>query len=214
MHTTTVVIGAGRVGQTVAARLEGSLLVHGRDQPDLDTAERVLLAVPDGAIAEVCTRIAARLPAGCAVVHFSGATSVHALDAAPGPAACVHPLQTIWPDRGPRQLEGAYAAVTGDAATGERLARELGMTPFPLADEAKPVYHAATAFASNYLVTLTHVAAGLMRWPRGRPPAPSPAATPAPSRRIWPCSAPAWQSSTGRWGGPRCRLCRHPPPRP
>jgi len=163
MHTTTVVIGAGRVGQTVAARLEGSLLVHGRDQPDLDTAERVLLAVPDGAIAEVCTRIAARLPAGCAVVHFSGATSVHALDAAPGPAACVHPLQTIWPDRGPRQLEGAYAAVTGDAATGERLARELGMTPFPLADEAKPVYHAATAFASNYLVTLTHVAAGLMQ---------------------------------------------------
>lgn len=163
MHTTTVVIGAGRVGQTVAARLEGSLLVHGRDQPDLDTAERVLLAVPDGAIAEVCTRIAARLPAGCAVVHFSGATSVDALDAAPGPAACVHPLQTIWPDRGPRQLEGAYAAVTGDAATGERLARELGMTPFPLADEAKPVYHAATAFASNYLVTLTHVAAGLMQ---------------------------------------------------
>jgi predicted short-subunit dehydrogenase-like oxidoreductase (DUF2520 family) len=53
--------------------------------------------------------------------------------------------------------------VTGDAATGERLARELGMTPFPLADEAKPVYHAATAFASNYLVTLTHVAAGLMQ---------------------------------------------------
>jgi predicted short-subunit dehydrogenase-like oxidoreductase (DUF2520 family) len=36
------------------------------------------------------------------------------------------------------------------------------MTPFGLADEAKPVYHAASAFASNYLVTLTQVAIGLM----------------------------------------------------
>ena len=36
------------------------------------------------------------------------------------------------------------------------------MTPFPLADDAKPVYHAASAFASNYLVTLTQVAVGLL----------------------------------------------------
>jgi predicted short-subunit dehydrogenase-like oxidoreductase (DUF2520 family) len=69
----------------------------------------------------------------------------------------------VSPECGPDQLEGAYAAVTGDAAAGGRLARELGMTPFHLADEAKPIYHAASAFASNYLVTLTHVAAGLMQ---------------------------------------------------
>ena len=96
------------------------------------------------------------------MIHLSGATSIHALDAAPGPTACVHPLQTIWPELGPDQLEGAYAAVTGDAAAGERFARELGLMPFPLADEGKPLYHAASAFASNYLVTLTHVAARLM----------------------------------------------------
>ena len=36
------------------------------------------------------------------------------------------------------------------------------MRPFPLADDAKPLYHAATAFASNYLVTLTAVAVSLM----------------------------------------------------
>jgi predicted short-subunit dehydrogenase-like oxidoreductase (DUF2520 family) len=74
----------------------------------------------------------------------------------------VHPLQTVWPEFGPNQLEGAYAAVTGDREIGELLARELGMTPFSLADDAKPVYHAASAFASNYLVTLTQVAIGLM----------------------------------------------------
>ncbi len=65
-------------------------------------------------------------------------------------------------DRGPDQLEGAYAAVTGDSELGSGLARDLGMRPFLLADEAKPLYHAASAFASNYLVTLTAVAVSLM----------------------------------------------------
>jgi predicted short-subunit dehydrogenase-like oxidoreductase (DUF2520 family) len=74
----------------------------------------------------------------------------------------VHPLQTVWPDRGPDQLEGAHAAVTGDWDLGAGLARDLGMLPFALADDAKPVYHAATVFATNYLVTLTHAAAGLL----------------------------------------------------
>ena len=129
--------------------------------------------------------------------------ALHALDAVAGPTASVHPLQTIWPERGPDQLEGAYAAVTGDWDLGAGLARELGMTPFPLEDSAKPVYHAASAFASNYLVTLTQVAVGLLeraglerrggagcaraapararsRSPASPPPARSHAATPTP----------------------------------
>ena len=158
---TTVVIGAGRVGQTVAARLGAHLTRHGEESP-LDGCERLLIATPDRAIEEVCRALAPRLRAACAVVHFSGATSIRALAAARGPTACVHPLQTVWPDRGPGQLEGAHAAVTGDWTVGERLANELGMRPFPLPDEAKPVYHAATVFASNYVVTLTHIAAGLL----------------------------------------------------
>jgi predicted short-subunit dehydrogenase-like oxidoreductase (DUF2520 family) len=162
MHTSTVVIGAGRVGRTVAARLRGARLIgRGEDAP-LGDCLLLLIATPDAVIEQVCRELAPRLPAEAAVVHFSGATSVHALDAARGRTACVHPLQTVWPDRGPDQLEGAYAAVTGDQEVGERLARDLGMTPFPLPDESKPLYHAASAFASNYLVTLTHVAAGLM----------------------------------------------------
>jgi predicted short-subunit dehydrogenase-like oxidoreductase (DUF2520 family) len=36
------------------------------------------------------------------------------------------------------------------------------MIPFALADAAKPVYHAASVFASNYLVTLTHAAVSLL----------------------------------------------------
>lgn len=161
MDTSTVVIGAGRVGRTVAARLDARLYGRG-EPPELGGCRRLLIATPDAAIAGVCTQLAPQLDPGCAVVHFSGATSVHALDAAPGPQACVHPLQTVWPERGPDQLEGSFAAVTGDWDLGSTLAEELGMQPFALDDAAKPVYHAASAFASNYLVTLTHVAVGLM----------------------------------------------------
>ena len=162
MQRRVVVIGAGRVGSVVAARLGANLYGRGQE-PDLQGCGLLCLATPDAAIASVCTALAPRLPAGAAVVHFSGATSIAALDPARGPVACVHPLQTVWPQRGPDQLEGAYAAVTGDWELGSGLARDLGMEPFPLADEAKAVYHAATAFASNYVVTLTHVAAGLLQ---------------------------------------------------
>ena len=155
-------IGAGRVGRTVAARLRGAHLVGRGQAPQLGGCTRLLIATPDAAIADVCAKLAPGLDPDCAVIHFSGATSVHALDAAPGPKACVHPIQTIDPDRGRDQLEGSFAAVFGDQKVGGRLARELGMTPLTLADDVKPVYHAASIFASNYLVTLTAVAVGLL----------------------------------------------------
>jgi predicted short-subunit dehydrogenase-like oxidoreductase (DUF2520 family) len=162
MHTTTVVIGAGRVGRTVAARLTGARLYGHGQQPALEGCRRLLIATPDAEIEQVCQALAPGLDAEAAVIHFSGATSVHALDAARGPTACVHPMQTVWPELGRDQLEGAYAAVTGDTAVGDALAVQLGMIPFPLADERKPVYHAASTFASNYLVTTTQVAVGLL----------------------------------------------------
>jgi predicted short-subunit dehydrogenase-like oxidoreductase (DUF2520 family) len=161
MHKSPVIIGPGRVGQTVAARLNAPAFGRG-EQPNLTGCDLLLIATPDGAIEGVCTTLAPTLPDGCGVVHFSGATSVSALAAAPGPTACVHPLQTIEIDRGPDQLEGAYAAVTGDRELGLELAERLGMHPFLLADDCKPLYHAATAFASNYLITLTAVAVSLM----------------------------------------------------
>jgi len=162
MHTTTVVIGAGRVGRTVAARLNGARLYEHGEQPDLHDCRRLLIATPDAEIERVCQALAPELDAEASVIHFSGATSVHALDAAPGPTACVHPMQTVWPELGRDQLVGAYAAVTGDASAGNALAVQLGMIPFPLADDRKPLYHAASTFGSNYLVTITQVAIGLL----------------------------------------------------
>jgi predicted short-subunit dehydrogenase-like oxidoreductase (DUF2520 family) len=161
MQSSTVVIGAGRVGTVVAARLGGRLVARG-DDPDLRGCSLLAIATPDAAIAGVCRELAPGLDPAAGVVHFSGGTSIEALAAAAGPRACVHPLQTVWPERGPDQLEGAYAAVTGDWELGAGLAAALGMHPFALADDAKPVYHAASVFASNYLVTLTHAAVSLL----------------------------------------------------
>ena len=161
MPSHTVVIGAGRVGSVVAARLGAQAYGRGAQVP-LDGVRLACIATPDGAIANVCRAIAPRLGPEAAVVHFSGATSVRALDSAPGPTACVHPVQTVWPERGPDQLEGAYGAVTGDWELGSGLARDLGLEPFPLADEMKVLYHAAMVFAGNYLVTITRTAVDLL----------------------------------------------------
>jgi predicted short-subunit dehydrogenase-like oxidoreductase (DUF2520 family) len=161
MRGDTVVIGAGRVGSVVAARLGARAYGRGAEVA-LTGVRLVCIATPDGAIADACRALAPLLAPETAVVHFSGATSVHALDAAPGPKACVHPVQTVWADRGPDQLEGAHAAVTGDWDVGARLARDLGLEPFPLADDMKVLYHAAMVFASNYLVTVTATAVELL----------------------------------------------------
>ena len=138
MHTSTVVIGAGRVGRTVAARLAGRAAARPR------RAGRPV-GLRAAADRHPRCRDRAGLPAaGAAAAGDRGGRPLlgrhlgaRARRGAGGPIACVHPLQTVWPERGPDQLEGAYAAVTGDRTVGERLARDLGMTPFSLADEAE-----------------------------------------------------------------------------
>jgi len=156
------VIGSGRVGSAVAARLgERGIAV----EPD---AGLVLLCVPDEAISEV----AAGMALGPWVAHVSGATSLAALEPHQRRLS-VHPLQTFTRARGAEQLDGAWAAVTAESgearAVGFWLAETLGLQPFELDDTARPLYHAGAAIASNYLVTLHEVAADLFR-AAGAPP--------------------------------------------
>ena len=157
------VIGSGRVGSAVAARLrERGFAVDG-DDPEL-----VLLCVPDSAIAEV----AASVSPGPWVAHVSGATPLGALKPHKRRFS-VHPLQTFTRARGPEQLDGAWAAVTAETAAarvaGRSLAETLGLRPFDLADSARTLYHAGAVFASNYVVTL-HRAASLLFESAGAPP--------------------------------------------
>ncbi len=157
------VIGSGRVGSAVAARLRERGVAVGEDDPEL-----VLLCVPDSAIAGV----AASVSPGPWVAHVSGATPLAAL-APHARRFSVHPLQTFTRERGAEQLDGAWAAVTAETevarAAGRWLAETLGLRPFELADSARTLYHAGAVFASNYVVTLQR-AASLLFESAGAPP--------------------------------------------
>ena len=156
------VIGTGRVGSAVSARLGERGVALAAD------AGLVVLCVPDAAIAQAAQKI----EPGPWVAHVSGATTLAAL-APHRRRFSVHPLQTFTRGRGPEQLDGAWAAVTSESeearAAGFWLAETLGLRPFELADESRPLYHAGAAIASNYLVTLHEVAADLLR-AAGAPP--------------------------------------------
>jgi len=157
------VIGRGRVGSALSARLRE----RGVELRD-GSAELILLCVPDRAIAE----LAAGIEPGSWVAHVSGATALAALDPHTRRFS-LHPLQTFTLDRGPEQIDGAWAAVTAETDEARRLARELattlGLKPFDLDDDARLLYHAGAAIASNYLVTLYRSASRLFE-DAGAPP--------------------------------------------
>lgn len=150
------VIGAGRVGSAVSARLRQRGI-----EPRSEGAELILLCVPDAAISEV----ARELEPGPWIAHTSGGTPLSALDPHTRRFS-LHPLQTFTRARGPEQLDGAWAAVSAESEGGRDvgfwLAETLGLHPFELADADRPLYHAGAVFAATFLVTLHDAAAELL----------------------------------------------------
>jgi len=132
----------------------------------------VILAVRDDAIrflAESLARTGAVRP-DQVVLHLSGAQGQEALAPLLSSRAALgslHPLQTIAAaERAPARLKGAWAAVEGmprAVQAAEGLARALGLRPFHIPSEAKPIYHAGAVFASNYFVVVEAVAQRLLR---------------------------------------------------
>jgi predicted short-subunit dehydrogenase-like oxidoreductase (DUF2520 family) len=151
------VIGAGRVGSAVKARLEE------RGIEERDDADVVLLCVPDNAIRDVAR---GQAPGHAWIGHTSGATPLSALDPHTRRFG-LHPLQSFTRSRGAEQLDGTPAAVTAETdearEVGFELARLLGLEPFALAEDDRALYHAGAAIASNYLVTLHRAAADIFR---------------------------------------------------
>jgi predicted short-subunit dehydrogenase-like oxidoreductase (DUF2520 family) len=114
--------------------------------------DAVLLCVSDDEIAPAAALIAP----GPLVGHCSGATSLDALF--PHERFAFHPLMTVTATDGAQRFAGAAAAIAGSTpralAFARRLARELRMREFELADSDRAAYHAAASIASNFLVTL------------------------------------------------------------
>src|SRR5205085_9243308 len=144
------------VGSAITARLRERGVAVVEEDPDV-----VILCVPDTVIAEVARSV----PPGSAWIgHVSGATPLAALDPHERRFS-LHPLQTFDRSGEPIQLDGAWAAISGETGEALGIARDLaetlGLHPFDLADEERTLYHAGAVFASNYLVTVQRAAVRL-----------------------------------------------------
>ncbi|MGD9526026.1 Rossmann-like and DUF2520 domain-containing protein [Pseudonocardia sp.] len=129
-------------------------------------ADLALLAVPDDVLGGLVRGLAAAgaFRAGQIVVHTSGAHGVAVL----APAAelgvlplALHPVMTFTGrSEDVARLAGCSAGVTaadGDEAAwsvGEALVVEMGAEPVRVAENLRPLYHAALAHGANHLVTL------------------------------------------------------------
>lgn len=186
--STLNVIGAGRVGPVLArlwqqARVFGTQGVAARHLAsaqtaaafigsgaacarlaDLPAADLWLLAVPDAQIEPVAAELAALGRAPATAWHCSGFLSSSALAPlanAGWQVGSIHPaLSFADRDTAGAQFAGTVCAVEGDSRAATAVAA-IGGRPFALAAEAKPLYHAAAVWASNFQPVLDAVAQGL-----------------------------------------------------
>jgi predicted short-subunit dehydrogenase-like oxidoreductase (DUF2520 family) len=134
-------------------------------------AEVVLITTPDRAIAAVAKDIQARggFTAGQLVAHTSGATPAEVLAparASGAVAVSIHPLQSFADaEVALARLPGCYFGLEGDAAgirRARRLVAALEGIPIEIKPEHKALYHAAACVASNYLVSVVHLAIAML----------------------------------------------------
>jgi predicted short-subunit dehydrogenase-like oxidoreductase (DUF2520 family) len=184
------VVGAGRVGAVLgaalnaaghhvvaaaavsaasrerAARLLPEAEIRPADEVAREATDLLLLAVPDDALTGVVAGLAATraLRAGQIVAHTSGAHGLSVFGAGVDGVA-LHPAMTFTGTGADLdRLPGiAWGVTTPDRAFATRLVADLGGVPEWIAEDARPVYHAALAHGANHLVTLVNEAADLLR---------------------------------------------------
>jgi predicted short-subunit dehydrogenase-like oxidoreductase (DUF2520 family) len=125
-----------------------------------------MLAVGDDQIAPTCAALAAAgLLNGATVFHCSGAKASTELQAASqtgAQVASIHPVRSFAdPDSVAAHFAGTWCGVEGDADALVRLSpafEAIGARLVAIDAAAKTVYHAASVFASNYLVTVLDAA--------------------------------------------------------
>ncbi|WP_296951723.1 Rossmann-like and DUF2520 domain-containing protein [uncultured Massilia sp.] len=136
------------------------------DAAALRAAQVWMLAVPDDRIAGVAAALAASVPVrGAVVFHCSGAKASGELEAlrdAGARVASVHPVRSFAdPAAVASGFAGTFCGVEGDEDALAVLLpafEAIGARPVHIDAAAKTVYHAASVFASNYLVTVLDAA--------------------------------------------------------
>ncbi|MBI3691208.1 MAG: DUF2520 domain-containing protein [Mycolicibacterium aromaticivorans] len=142
--------------------------------PDVaDRAELLLLTVPDSELPGLVRGLAATgaVRRGTIVVHTSGANGV-AILAPLAEQGCValaiHPAMTFTgADEDIARLSDSCFGVTAADEIGYAIAQslvlEIGGEPFGVREDARTLYHAALAHASNHLVTVVGDALDALR---------------------------------------------------
>lgn len=129
-------------------------------------ANCVLLTTPDDAISAACRKIASASDIkNKFVFHLSGAGGLDLLDTAAEKGAFIgsfHPLQSFSSiGNAIANMPGSYFGITAEGkakSLAKKIVADLKGIPLYVADEQKPLYHAAACFVSNYLVTLLNSA--------------------------------------------------------
>ncbi len=146
--------------------------------PDIDglaaRCDIVAIAVSDDALVQVVAGLTPPLSqnGNAFVFHVSGrggAATLDPLRATGAPTAAIHPAMTFTgdPQGEVQRMIGAHFAITGSTpdatAQAKRLVTLLGGIAVEVAEDKRPLYHAALSHASNHLVTLIAGAAGALK---------------------------------------------------
>lgn len=184
------IIGTGTVGTAIAVRLvEAGYQCLGvetrsarsyarfrqylnRDRMPIESwvpeADLIFITTQDGMIGSAAKNLADRklYKNGQIWIHCSGSQKAQILKedpALPVKTLSMHPIQTF-ADVGEalKLLPGSHFGLEGEAIEeGIQIVRDLGGIPHQLDPEGKPLYHAGSVMASNYIVALADMAVQL-----------------------------------------------------
>ena len=171
-HRVVAAVGVSAASKTRAERLLPGVQLRPADEV-AKAADLVLLALPDDLLAGLVAGLVetGAIRAGQVVAHTSGAHGLAVL--APATARGAHPL-AIHPamtftgtepdlDRLANGVSFGITATDQTKAIAQRLVRDLRGTAEWVAEERRPLYHAALAHGANHLVTLVNEAMDRLR---------------------------------------------------
>ncbi|MEV6571756.1 DUF2520 domain-containing protein [Streptomyces sp. NPDC051577] len=170
-HRPVAVSGVSEASRRRAARLLPDVPVVPPAEV-LERAELVLLTVPDDALPSLVEGLVetGAVRPGRLLVHTSGRYGTAVLDPARRAGAlplALHPVMTFTgTEVDVQRLAGCSFGVTAPdelRLAAEALVIEMGGEPEWIAEESRPLYHAALALGANHLVTLVAQSMELLR---------------------------------------------------
>lgn len=171
-HQHSIAEIAGIINSTYESSLEAIEFVGQgnavRSIDELPPADITFITTKDDRIEKICQELARHcvLKSSSIVAHCSGALSSDILSAAKSSSQCyvasIHPVRSFAnPLNTVNTFSGTFCSLEGDKEAKPMLTQlfeTIGATILFINKESKKRYHAATAIANNYLVTLHHQA--------------------------------------------------------